>query len=84
MSKKLPPSLDSQLSVILSHQDQEVAGLKKWMTGGLPDAWNPQLIQLYNQCLTTHENEMLEVITRFALVGIRQVFQSIMEDRKSK
>lgn len=72
-----------QLAVILADQDQDIELAKAWVRDGMDCGKNDQLAVLWAACTAaypeTEAGTMLDLITRFAMIGIRHVVLLVQE-----
>jgi hypothetical protein len=67
----------SQIAAIMAQQDQDVEAAKRWCGSGGAKGYNAQLIPLWQACCLDHDNELIDTMSRFALIGIRHVLSLI-------
>lgn len=69
-------NIEQMKASIGAQQDQEIEDAKKWMRGDGPKGTlNAQIHPLWEYCCSEHYNEINDVMSRFALIGIRHVLE---------
>jgi hypothetical protein len=72
---------NAEISAVLAQQDQDVEDAKRWCYAGA-GSYNAQLLPLWQFCCLTHDTELMETMSRFAMIGIRHVLTALDAEGK--
>lgn len=73
---------EMSLAAVMAINDQEIEDAKRWMKEN--GEFSPELVPLMKYCARAFDDPATEVVTSFALIGMRHVYEMIVNEQEQQ